>query len=116
MARLSTMVTLPNGNWIALRGGRPSIRVLVQLLIGRGYSVEARLFPNNVLSSVPAADRPFSLFFRGLLVTVRERAGAPVASSHISESDESLTLAFGHSNNDSDAVDPDFVELGYNRW
>ena len=116
MARLSTTVTLPNGNRIALRGGRPSVRVLVQLLTGRGYSVEVRLFPNNVLSSVPAADRPFSFSFRGALLTVRERAGGPVALSRISELDESSTSAFGHSNDDSDAVDPDCPELGGNRW
>ena len=116
MARLSTTVTLPNGNRITLCGGRPSVRVLIQLLIGRGYSVEVRLYPNNVLLSVPAADRPFSLFFRSALLTVRERAGAPVILSCISESGESLTSAFGHSNDDSDAVDPDFPELGYNRW
>ena len=72
MARLSTTVTLPNGNQITLRGGRPSVRVLVQLLTGMGYSVEVRLFPNNVLSLVPAADRPFSFFFRGVLLTVRD--------------------------------------------
>ena len=59
MARLSTTVTLPNGNRIALRGGHPSVHVLGQLLTGRGYSVEVHLFPNNVLSSVPAVDRPF---------------------------------------------------------
>jgi hypothetical protein len=116
MARLSTTVTIPNGNRIALRGGRPSVRVLVQLLTGRGYSVEVRLFPDNVLLSVPVADRPFLFFFHGTLLTVRERAGDLVASSCVSESDESLTSAFGRSNDNSDAVDPDFLELGGNCW
>ena len=32
------------------------------------------------------------------------------------ESDESSTLAFGESNDDSDAVDPDLPELGRRRW
>ena len=32
------------------------------------------------------------------------------------ELDESLTSAFGESNNDSDAVDPDSPELGRRRW
>jgi hypothetical protein len=116
MACLSTTVTPPTRNWIALCDGRPSVRVLVQLLIGRGYSVEVHLFPNNILLLVPAADRPFLFFFRGALLTVRERAGVPIVSSRVSESEESLTSAFGRSNNDSDAVDPDFPELGYNHW
>ncbi len=114
MACPSTTVTLPNGDRIALRGGRLSVRVLVQLLTGRGYSVEVCLFPNNVLSSVSAADRPFLFLFRVTLLTVRKRAG-PVASSHISELDKSSTSAFGHSNNDSDAVNPDCPKLGRNR-
>ena len=83
MARLSTTVTLPNGARIALRGGGPCVRVLIQLLTGRGYLVEVRLFPNKVFSLVPAADRPFSFLFRGALLTVCERAG-PEASSRIS--------------------------------
>ena len=117
MVRLSTiMVTLPNGNRIALRGGRPSVRVLVQLLIGRGYSVEVRLFPNNILLSVPAADRPFLLIFRGALLTVREREVAPVVPSCVIKSDDSSTSAFGCSNNDSDAIDPDLPELGRRHW
>jgi hypothetical protein len=116
MACLSTTVTLPNGNRLALGGGRPSVRVLVQLLISRGYSVEVRLFPHNVLSSVPAADRPFSLIFREALLTVRKQAVTPVVSTRVSESDESSMLAFGCSNNNSDAVDPDFLELGKRRW
>ena len=116
MARLSNTVTLPNGNRIALRGGRPSVCVLVQLLTGRGYLVEVCLFPNNVLSSVLAVDRPFLFFFRSALLTVCARTGAPVTLSCVSESDESLALAFGCSNNNYDAVDPDFPELGSNRW
>ena len=116
MAHLSTTVTLPNGNRIALCGDHPSVHVLVQLLTGRGFSVEVCLFPNNVLLLVPAADRPFLFFFCGALLTVRERAGAPVALSRVSELDESSTSAFGRSNDDSDAVNPDFPELGSNRW
>ena len=116
MARLSTMVTLLNGNWLALRGGRPSIRVLVQILIGRGYLVEVCLFPHNVLLLVPAADRPFSLFFHDALLTVRKQAVTPVFLTRVSESDKSSTSAFGCSNDDSDAVDPDFPELGRRRW
>ena len=112
MACLSTTVTLPNGSRITLHGGRPSFRVLVQLLTGRGYSVEVRLFPLNVLLSVPAADRPFSFFFRGALLAVRER----VVDPYISESDKSSNLTLGHSNDDSDAVNLDFPELGRNRW
>jgi hypothetical protein len=111
MVRLSTTVTLPNGNRIALRGGRPSVRVLVQLLIGRGYLVEVCLFPNNVLLLVPAAD-----IFRGALLTVRKREVALVILSRVTESDNFLTSAFGCSNNDSDAVDPDLPELGRCRW
>ena len=116
MARLSTTVTLPNRNWLALRGGRPSVRVLVQLLIGRGYLVEVCLFPHNVLSPVPAAKRPFLLFFRDALLTVRKRAGTQVVLTCVSKSDESSTLAFGCSNNNSDPVDPDFPESGRHHW
>ena len=116
MAHLSTTVTLPNGNRIALCGDHPSVHVLVQLLTGRGFSVEVRLLPNNVLSLVPATDRPFSFFFCGALLTVRERVSARVALSRVFKSDESSTSAFGCSNDNSDAVGPDFPELGSNHW
>ena len=38
------MVTLPNGDQITLVSGRPSVRILVQLLGSRGYTVEVHLF------------------------------------------------------------------------
>ena len=116
MVCLSTTVTLPNGNRIALRCGHPSVRVLVQLLIDRGYLVEVHLFPNNVLLSAPAVDRPFWLIFRGALLTVSKREVAPVVSPRVTESDDSLTLAFGCSNDDLDAVNPDLPEVGRRRW
>ena len=62
MAPPRTTVTLPNGDQITLVGVCPSIRVLVQHLGSRGYSVEVRLFPLKVLSLVPAADTCFGWF------------------------------------------------------
>ena len=105
MAPPRTTVTLPNGDQIILVSGRPSVRVLVQLLCSRDYAVEIRLFPFNDLSLVPAADRPSSFPFRDALLTVRAPAVAPVAWAQISESEVS-------SCDDSSAVDPDFPEFG----
>ena len=110
MAPQGTAVTLPNGDQITLAGGRPSIRVLVQLLGSRGYSVEVRLFPLNILSLVPAAARPSSFFFRDALLTVRAPAVAPVISAPIFDSEESSVWAT--SSADSSAVDPDRPWLG----
>ena len=84
MAPPRTTVTFPNGDQITLVSGRPSVRVLIQLLGSRGYSVEVHLFPLNVLSLVPAADRPSSFFFRDAILTVRTPAVAPVISAPIS--------------------------------
>ena len=110
MAPQQTTVTLPNGDKITLVGGCPSVRVLVQLLGSRGYSVEVRLFPLNVLSLVPAADRPSSFFFCDALLTVCAPAVAPVVSAPISDSEESSVWAT--SSADSSAVDPDRLWLG----
>ena len=78
--------------------------------------MEVHLFPHNVLMLVTAVDRPFLLFFRNALLTVCKRAGTRVFSARVSESDESLMSALGCSNNNSDAVDPDFLELGRRHW
>ena len=86
MAPPRTTVTLPNGDQIILVSGRPSVRVLVQLLRSRGYAVEVRLFPFNDLSLVPTADMPSLFAFRDALLTVRAPAVAPVISAQISES------------------------------
>ena len=102
-----TTVTLPNGDQIILVGGRHSVCVLVQLLGSRVYSVEVRLFPLNDLLLVPAADRPYSLFFRDALLTVR--APAVALAAQISKSEVSLC-------DDSSAVNPDFPELGRRAW
>ena len=106
--RTITTVTLPNGNRLQLRGGRQSIRVLVQLLVSRGYSVGVCLAPLNVLSFVPAEDRPFLFFFCDALLTVREQAVAPAAAAL--DSEES-SVWVGDSD-DSSVVDPDHPELG----
>ena len=100
------MVTLPNGDQITLIGGRPSVRVLVQLLGSRGYSVEVCLFPLNILSLVPAKDRPSSFFFCDMLLMVCTPAVAPVISAQISESEESLV-------SDSPSDDSSAVTLIY---
>ena len=107
--RTITTVTLPNGNRLQLRGGRQSVRVLVQLLVSRGYSVGVCLAPLNVLSLVPAEDRPFSFFFREALLTVREQAVAVVAAP-LSDSEESSGWVCD--SDDSSTVDPDRLELG----
>ena len=78
--------------------------------------MEVRLFPHNVLLSVPAADSPFLLFFHEALLTVRKQAVTTFVLTCVSKLDDSSTLAFGCSNNDSDAVNPDFPELGKHRW
>ena len=106
--RTITTVTLPNGNRLQLRGGRQSVRVLVQLLVSSDYLVGVRLAPLNVLSLVPAEDRPFSYFFREALLTVREQAVAPVVAAP--ESEESSVWV--SNSDDSSAVDPDRRELG----
>ena len=108
--RTITMVTLPHGNRLPLRGGRQSVRVLVQLLVSRGYSVGVCLAPLNVLSLVPAEDRPFSFFFREALLTVCEQAVAPVVAAPLLDSEESSVWV--SASNDSSAVDPDRPELG----
>jgi len=108
--RTITTVTLPNGNRLQLRGGRQSIRVLVQLLVSRGYSVGGRLAPLTVLSLVPAEDRPFLFFFRDALLMVREQAVAPVVAAPLPDSEESSVWVSG--SNDSSAVDPDHPKLG----
>ena len=84
-----TTVTLPNGIRLQLQGGNQSVRVLIQLLVSRGYSVGVRLAPLNILSLVPAEDRPFSFFFRKALLTVREQAVALVVAATLSHSEES---------------------------
>ncbi len=101
--RTITTISLSNGSRLLLRGGRHSLRVLVQLLVSRGYLVGVRLAPRNVLSLVPAEDRPFSFFFRDALLTVREQA-APR-----SDSEEGPWVS---SSDDSPAVDPDRPWLG----
>ena len=106
--RTITMVTLPHGNRLPLRGGRQSVRVLVQLLVSRGYSVGVRLAPLNVLSLVPAEDRPFLFFFRDALLTVREQAVAPVAAAPDSEE----SPVWVSDSDDSSVVDTDHPELG----
>ena len=106
--RTITTVTLPNGNRLQLRGGRQSVRVLVQLLVSRGYSVGVRLASLNVLSLVPAEDRPFLFFFRDALLAVCERAVAPVAAAP--DSEESSVWVSDSDN--SSVVDPDHPELG----
>ena len=78
--------------------------------------MEVRLFPHNVLLSDPAAYRPFLLFFRDALLMVRKQAVTPVISARFSESDESLTSVFECFNNNSDAVDPNFLELKRRHW
>ncbi len=107
MAPPRTTVTLPNGDQIILVGGRPSVRVLVQLLGSRGYSVEVCLFPVNDLSLVPAVDRPSLFFFRDALHTIRAQAVAPAAQ--ISKLEVS-------SCDDSSPVDPDIPELDCRAW
>jgi hypothetical protein len=114
MTPSSTTVTLPNGNQITLISGHPSVRVLVWLLGSRGYSVEVRLFPLNVLSLVPAVDRSSSFFFRDALLTVHAPAVALGVSAPLSDSEESSTSEAGQSNDDLPAVDPDLPGLGRN--
>jgi hypothetical protein len=70
--------------------------------------VGVHLAPLNVLSLVSAEDRPFSFFFRDALLTVRERAVAPVAAALDSE-ESSVWVS---DSDDSSAVDPDHPELG----
>ena len=108
--RTITTVTLPNANRLQLRGGRQSVRVLVQLLVSRGYLVRVHLAPLNVLSLVPAEDRPFLFFFREMLLTVREQTVAPVVAAPLLDSEESSVWV--SASNDSSAVDPDCPELG----
>ena len=100
--RTITTVTLPNGNRLQLRGGRQSVRVLVQLLVSRGYSVGVRLAPLNVLSLVPAEGRPYSFFFRKALLTVCEQA--PVVMAPLSDSEDSSVWV--RASDDLSAVDP----------
>jgi hypothetical protein len=65
--------------------------------------VGVRLAPLNVLSLVPAEDRPFSFFFREALLTVREQAAS------LSDSEEGPWVS---SSDDSSAVNPDRPWLG----
>ena len=108
MAPPRTTVTLPNGDQITLVGGRPSVCVLVQILGSRGYSVEVRVFPLNVLSLVPATDRPSLCFFCDVLLTVRALVVALVVSAQISKSEESSVRV--SPSDDSSAVNPNFLE------
>ena len=62
----------------------------------------------NILSLVPAEDRPFSFFFRDALLTVCEQAVAPVVAAPDSE-ESSVWVS---DSDDSSAVDPDHPELG----
>ncbi len=48
-------------------------------------------------------------------LTVKSILGRKVDTQG-TELDESLTSAFGESNNDSDAINPDLPELGRHRW
>ena len=67
-----------------------------------------RLAPLNVLSLVPAEDRPFSFFFHDALLTVREQV--PVVAAPLPDSEESSVWV--SDSDDSSAVDPDHPELG----
>ncbi len=70
-----------------------------------GYLVA---LPNLISATKNRADEePFS--------TVKSILGCKVDTQG-TESDESLTSAFGESNDDSNAADPDLPELGRRRW
>ena len=112
MVCLSTMGTLLIGDLLALCDSRPSVHVVVQLLVDMGYLLEARLFPNKVLLLVPCHGQAVFLFFlRKTLLTVCKQVGALVVLACVSKSEESSTLVFGCSNKNSDAVNPDIGEL-----
>ena len=118
MVLIRTTVTLPNGDRIRLVGGRPSVRGLIQLLINRGYLVEVRLFPTNILLSVPVVGRPFLLFFRNAFLTVCKPAVSLAFSASISKLEESLesSVLWFHVPSNSDAVNSEFPELGRRGW
>ena len=70
-----------------------------------GYLVA---LPNPISATKNQADEePFS--------TVKLILGRKVDTQG-TKLDESLTSAFGDSNDDSDAINPDFPELGRRRW